>query len=195
MTVLHKLQIFAVSDEIVEQEKAVTVKMNLYKWNDFRVLATCDWHYNMTPNAVTLLNEFDLYKYMNDNKYNINEFMAEFHLIDDANDAILSKNYAFPGKFKEVKSVGDPKPQLRISTSRCDKGSHRISLEVKIEKPALFMSISFIHDEIKKFRLSKNGFMQFDPIQIVEVTFTNPSCQQKVDVSNFKFKTFNEFLL
>lgn len=195
MTVLHKLRVYAVSDEINVPPKAVTVKMNLFRWDDFRVLGTCDWQYNMTPNAVTLLNEFDLYKYMHDNSYDISEFMAEFQLIDDAEDYILSRSFVFPGKFKEVKSVGDPQPQLRISTNKCDKGSHRISLEVKIQKPALFMWIVFMHDEIKKYRLSKNGFMQFEPIQIVEVTFVNPSCQQTINVNNFKFKTLNQFLL
>ena len=168
--------------------------MKLFRWNDFRVLATCDWYYNMTPNAVTLLNEFDLYKYLHDNSYNENEYMAEFLLIDDEEGSVLSKSYAFPGKFKDVTSVGDPKPQLRISTNRCDRGSHRISLEVKIEKPAVFMAIVFNHDEIKKYRLSKNGFMQFEPIQIVEITFTNPSCLQTITVDNFTFKTLNKFL-
>lgn len=195
MTILDKLQVYAVSDEIGVEPKAVTVKMNLYRWDNFRVLATREWNYNMTPNAVTLLNEFDLYKYMNENSFDINEYMAEFRLVDDAEGSVLARSYAFPGKFKEVKSVSDSKPEIKISTSKCGNGTHRISLEVKIQKPALFMWIVLNHSEIKKFRLSRNGFMQIEPIQIVEVTFTNPSCLEVVNASNFQFKTLNQFLL
>lgn len=168
--------------------------MNLFRWDDFRILNTHDWHWNMTSNAANLVKEFDIYKYMTDNTYNVNEYMAEFQLINDSDGEVVSKNYAYPGNFKELKSIGDPKPQLRVSTSKCDKGSHRVSLEIKIEKPAIFMSVAFTHDKIKKYQLSKNGFMQFEPIQVVQVTFLNPSCEQVVNVSNFTVKTLNQFL-
>lgn len=174
----------------------MTVKMNLYKWDDFRVVNSVEWPCNdLKPNAAFLVTEFDVNKYLNENAYNVYEYMAEFLLIKEETGEIISKNYAFPGIFKEVRSIVDPKPVLKITNNKCDKGNHRISLEVKIQSPAIFMHISLNHEVIKKYRLSKNGFMQVEPIQVVQVTFKNPDCEETVNVDNFNFKTLNQFLI
>lgn len=196
MTVLKKLQIFIINDVITEKPKTMTVKMNLYKWNDFRIMKTQEWPCNnLKPNAATLLREFDIYKYLNDSSYDVNEYMGELLLIDSENDEVISKNYAFPGKFKDLKAVSDCKPKLIIQTYRCERENHKISLEIKIQSPAIFMFISLKHDVIKKYRLSRNGFMQFEPIQIVQITFKNPNCSQNVTVENFSFQTLNKFIM
>lgn len=194
MTLLKKLLIYAISDEINVETKPVTIKMQLYRWVDFQIVNSHDWHWDMTPNAVSLVVEFDIYKHMADLLFDVNKHMAEFLLINDSDGKVLSRNYAFPGSFKEIKSIGDPKPELRISSSKCEKSSHRLSLEIKIEKPAVFMSLSLDHENIKKHQLSKNGFMQFEPIQVVQVTFVNPDCREVITASNFVIKTLNEFL-
>jgi Mannosidase Ig/CBM-like domain len=196
MTLLHKLQIYIINDEISAETKSMTVKMNLYKWDDFRIVNTQEWPCNnLKPNSASLVTEFDIYKYLNDSSYDFHEYMAEFVLINEQNGEIITKNYAFPGDFKDVKAVGDSNPKLKIQTSKCDKGNHKISLEVKIQKPAIFMHISLNHQEIKKYRLSKNGFMQFEPAQIVQVMFKNPNCLETITVENFSFKTLNTFLI
>lgn len=194
LTILNKLQLYVVSDEINVNSKPVTVKMNLYKWNDFKIVKSLNWKCNMTANAVTFVNELDVTQYMSQNNFDVAEFMTEFLLIEDSTKRVVSSTFAFPN-FKTVKSVGDPKPVLRISSNKCDKNSHKISLEVKIETPAIFMSVHFSHDTIKKYRFSKNGFMQLEPIQIVQVTFVNPNCQQQITSANFSLKTLNQFLL
>lgn len=174
----------------------MTIKMNLYKWNGFRVVATTSWKSNMTENSAQLVKEFDIFKYMDDNKYSIKDYMAAFQLIDDSDSRVVSTNFVFPVSFKEVTSVGNPKPTLKIgSSSKCEKGSHTISLEVKIETPAIFMSVIFNHNSIKEYRLSKNGFIQLEPIQVVQVTFQNPSCENVITADNFVVKTLNQFLL
>lgn len=189
------LQIFLVSDEIRAANKRVTVRMNVYKWDDFRVVDTHAWNFGMKPNAVEKVKEFSITQYLKEKNFNINEYLAELLLINDGEDEEVSSSFVFPTDFKSLKSVSDPKPTLRISTNSCDKGSHRISLEVKVQKPAIFMAISFNHAVIKKYRLSKNGFMQFEPIQVVQVTFLNPNCEETVDVGNFSFKTLNKYLM
>lgn len=189
------LQIYLVSDEINAEEKKVTVRMNIYKFDDFRVVGTQDWHFNMTPNAVKLAADFNITKYLNDNRFNIYEYLAEFRLINEGEDQEVSSSYLFPGNFMSLKSVADPKPTLRISTSKCDNGSHWISLEVKLQKPAIFIAITFNHEVIKKYRLSRNGFMQFEPMQVVQATFLNPNCEEKVDVGNFSAYTLNKYLM
>ena len=192
----HKIQMFAVSDEINVQLKPVTIKMNLFRFNDFKALDTIQWQYNVVANDVTLVNEFDLHAYLSSKAFNINEIFVEFYLIDDSTDRVLSKSFVIPGEYANLTSVYSPKHELKLSSNNCDiaKGLHTINLEVKIQKPALFTSIVFTHDVIKKYRLSKNGFMQFEPIDIVEVTFDNPSCGQKVNVDNFKIHSLNQFL-
>lgn len=195
LTLLNQLEIYLVSDEIKAKTKKVTVTMNIYKWNDFRVVATKNWKFNMKPNSAALALEVDMIKYLNDNRFNIYEYSAEFLLFNEGEDQEVSSSHIFPGSFKLLKSVADPKPTLRISTNKCDKGSHMISLEVKLQNPAVFIAITLNHEVIKKYRLSRNGFMQFEPIQVVQVTFTNPNCEQLVEVGNFSAKTLNKYLM
>lgn len=194
-TLLEKVQVFVLSDQIDVKKTAVTVKMNIYKWNDFRVIRSFSQEQEIVSNTADLLFEFDLCKNLTDYSYNINEYMAEFQLIDNESSAILSNSYAFPGEFKKLKSIGDPKPTLRFAIDRCTKGSHKISLEVSVNSPAIYLSISLVHEKITKYKLSKNGFMQFDPIQVVEVTFENPGCVQEIKVEHFKAYTLNKFLI
>lgn len=195
MTLLDELEIFAISDEINAEVKPSTVRMNLYKWDDVRVVNTWNWFFNMTPNAVTKVRDFDIIQYMSEHRFSVNEFIAEFLLINDEDSNVVSKTYIFPGGFKELTAVADPKIELRIGNNKCDKGSHKVALELKIQAPAIFTYVEFVHEDIKKYRLSKNGFMQFEPIQIVQVTFYNPNCEHTVSVGNFLIKTLNQFLL
>lgn len=186
---------FVLSDEINEKKKAVTVKMNIYKWNDFRVVRSFSQKCKIAPNSADLLFEFDLYQNLTDYSYNINEYMAEFQLVDNESNAVVSNSYAFPGEFKKLQSIGDPQPTFRFAIDRCTKGSHKISLEVSVNSPAIYMSISLQHESITKYKLSKNGFMQFEPIQVVDVTFENPGCAQEIKVEHFKAFTLNKYLL
>lgn len=189
------VHMYGISDEINVETKPMTIKMNLYKWDAFSVVNTQEWKFNMTPNAATKVTDFEFVKYLSDNSYNINEYMAEFQLINDADESLVYKNYVYPTSFKNVNAVGEPQVDLRIATSKCEKGAHKISLEVKIQAPALFTHISVVHDEITKYRMSKNGFMQFEPIQVVQATLQNPECQFNVTIEHFVVKTLNKFLI
>lgn len=189
------VHITGISDEINVEPKPMTVKMNLYKWDDFRILNTREWKFNMTPNAATVVAEFDLVQFLRDNSYDANEYMTEFQLINDEDEKLIFKNFAFPVNFKNVKAVGDPQVDLKIATSRCEKGTHKISLEVKVQAPAIFTHISVVHDDIKKYRLSKNGFMQFEPIQVLQATLQNPDCRSNVTIDHFTVTTLNKFLV
>lgn len=195
MTLLKKVQVFVLSDEIDVKKKAVTIKTNIYKWNDFRIIRSFSQKSKMAGNSAELVFEFDLNKNLTDYSYNINEYMAEFQLIDNESSAILSSSYAFPGEFKKLQSIGNPQPTLKFAIDRCTKGSHKISLEVSVNSPAIYMSICLIHDKITKYKLSKNGFMQFEPIQVVEVTFENPGCAQEIKVEHFRAYTLNKYLM
>jgi beta-mannosidase len=203
MTLLKKLQIVAISDQIGVVDKPITVRMNIRRFDDFRIVNSLDWHATLKANDATLVDEFDIFDYMTHNKYDVNENMAEFLLIDhddenldDHTENVLSSTFVFPARsFKNLRSVGDPKPELKIAASKCEKGFHKISLEVKIQAPAIFMSITVAHDKIDKHQVSKNGFMQFEPVQVLQVTFPNPQCQQTVTTTNFEVKTLNQFLL
>lgn len=192
---MKKLQVFVLSDQIDVKKKAVTVKMNIYKWNDFRVIRSFSQKCKTAANTAELVFEFDLYQNLTDYSYNINEYMAEFQLIDNESNAVVSNSYAFPGEFKNLKSIGNPQPALRFAIDRCTKGSHKISLEVSVNSPAIYMSISLVHENITKYKLSKNGFMQFEPIQVVEVTFENPGCAQEIKIEHFKTFTLNKYLI
>lgn len=168
--------------------------MKLYKWTDIRVVKEKIWSFNLIPNSVTLVDEFDLLQFLKDNKYEAKNCVAEFTLIDQS-DRQISKNYIFPVNFKEIVGVADPKIQISIaSISPCNYKTTSISLSVKIEKPAVFVDIQLNHQQVPIYQLSSNGFMQFDPIQTIQLTFANPDCSIQVRASDISFKSLNAFL-
>lgn len=168
--------------------------MNLFRLDSFEALGTLNWTYDILPNEVALLNEFDIYEYLTNNSYNVNEVIAEFHLIDNFDNRTLSKSYAIPGKYENLSSVYDPEPELRIVSSICVTGNHSVSLEIVVTKPALFISIDFVHNNLKKYRLSQNGFIQLEAIRKVEISISNPSCRETVNISSFRIHSLNKFL-
>lgn len=191
---LKKVQIYAISDQISAKPEEMLIHMKLYKWSGVRVVKEKIWSFNMTSNAVSHVDEFDFTQYLKDLKYEAKNYVAEFSLID-SKDRHISKNYIYPVNFKDVSGVVDPKVQLLIaSVSPCNNKLTNISLIVKIEHPAIFVDIQLNHDQIPVYQLSNNGFLQFDPIQTIHLTFENPNCNIDVKNSDFIVNTLNSFL-
>lgn len=189
------LHIYGVSDQINAEPQPMVVIMKIFKWSDFRVVHQREYNFTMQPNAVVdVINHFDFHEFLNQNQYDVFHHLAEFSLLD-MDDNVITKNFVFPELFKTIKSVKDPKLTINIAKSRCENNFHRVAIEIKIQSPAIFIYIELRNLDIPKYRLSKNGFMQLEPIQTLQVTFDNPKCQFNVTTSDFFVKTLNKFVM
>ncbi|KAG5679138.1 hypothetical protein PVAND_008730 [Polypedilum vanderplanki] len=191
---MNKLTIYGVSDEINVQAKKMTVKMNIFKWNSLTIADTLEWKFMMKPNAVTEVTNIEIYNYLHDKNFDVRECLLMFYLYDDSdNSTAIANNFIFPGKYQNL-LINDPNLRFSFSSNKCEKEKHQIFIEIKIDSPAVFIYITFNHENIKKYRLSKNGFIQVSPIQNVQLTFDNPNCHWNITIDDLKIKTFNKYL-
>ncbi|CAO1424510.1 unnamed protein product [Diamesa serratosioi] len=189
------LHIYGVSDQIDAEPQEMVVKMNIFKWSDFRVVHQHEYKFTMRPNAVVeVMDNFNFHDFLNQHQYDAFQHLAEYSLLDK-NDNVIFKNFVFPELFKSIKSVKDPKLTINIASNRCENNFHRVAIEIKIQSPAIFIYIELRNLDIPKYRLSKNGFMQLEPIQTLQVTFDNPKCQFNVTASDFNVQTLNKFVM
>lgn len=70
-----------------------------------------------------------------------------------------------------------------------------MNLKISVSAPAIFLYIQLHHPEIEKYHLSKNGFIQVDPVEYVNVTITNPNCSAVVQEEHFKIQTVNDHMM
>ncbi|KAG5671762.1 hypothetical protein PVAND_001941 [Polypedilum vanderplanki] len=191
---MNKLTIYGVSDEINVQVKKMTVKMNVFKWNSFNIIDVLEWKFDMQPNSVTEVTNLEISKYLHDKNFNVRECLLMFYLYDDSDHiTAIANNFIFPGTYQNL-SISDPNLRFTFSSNKCENGKHRTSIEIKIDTPAVFVYITFNHKNIKKYRLSNNGFIQISSIQNVELAFDNPNCQWNITNDALNIKTLNKYL-
>lgn len=190
-----RLHIYGVSDQINAEPQPMVIRMNIFKWSDFRVVDQREYNFTMLPNQVIeAMTNFDFHKFFDQNQHDMSQHLAEFTLLD-LDDNVVTKNFVFPALFKTIKSVKDPKLTINIASNRCENNFHRVAVEIKIQSPAIFIHIELRHSDIPKYRLSKNGFMQLEPIQTFQVTFDNPKCQFNITSSDFIVNSLNKFVM
>lgn len=54
-----------------------------------------------------------------------------------------------------------------------------VSIEIKIQKPALFIYLEVTNPEVTNYVFSSNGYMQVEPIRIITLEFENEGCDEK----------------
>lgn len=185
--------IYGVSDEINVDPKPMKIKMNVHKFDNLEPLDTMELKFDMQPNSVTLVDTIDIYNYLHQREFFVLDHFIIFYLENNAGK-ILAKNFLFPGNFEKSQSVKNPNLQLKIVRNTCTNEQHTLDVDIKIDFPAIFVTLNLKHEKIKKFSFSKNGFIQVEPIQRVEINFLNPNCELKVVEENLVVNILNEFM-
>lgn len=66
---------------------------------------------------------------------------------------------------------------------------------MRVHAPALFVFIQIVHPQIKKYKLSHNGFIQAEPIKVVHLDYEHSSECMTIENENIKVQTMNQYLL
>lgn len=75
-----------------------------------------------------------------------------------------------------------------------ETGHHETTVKVTVTAPAVFVYIQIKHEEIHKFELSRNGFIQVKPIENLTISFSNPNCVLNIEEENIIILTVNDFV-
>lgn len=188
--------VYAISDEINSAPKVMKIVINVHKFTEFSPVDTLEvGKFDMQPNAVTAVETIDLYSYLNHRKLNVYEHFLLFYLYPYGNEtSILATNFLFPGGFQNIKIVIDPNIRVIFLSKKCQNSISLIDFEVQIDSPAIFVWLFLQHDQVKKYKFSKNAFIQVKKFQKIKLSFKNPNCQWKVTKNDVKVKSLNKFM-
>uniref|UniRef100_W8BJY5 beta-mannosidase n=1 Tax=Ceratitis capitata TaxID=7213 RepID=W8BJY5_CERCA len=132
--------------------------------------------------------------------FTVNNSFLEFSLYD-AKANLLVSTFFLPSNMKSIEGITDPKITVEISWRYCNEDAlslkRRIaySLLVRVHAPALFVFIQIVHPQIKKYKLSHNGFIQAEPIKVVHLDYEHSSECMTIENENIKVQTMNQYLL
>jgi beta-mannosidase len=200
INMMRQLVIYALSDEVNVETKPMVIKMNIFTWNSFKVVDSVEWKFDMKANHVTHVDNFDLFNFLHTKNYDVYEVFLMFYMSEnnDGNstvNALLSTNFIFPGNYKNIKLIRDPNLTVTITKKFCEYNQSQISILSSIDSPAIFVYLALEHEFIEHYQFSNNGFIQVEPVKILQLNFENPDCMWEISESQLKVKTLNEYML
>lgn len=86
--------------------------------------------------------------------------------------------------------------QFTIKNEHCDAALSVSSAEIEITvtAPAIFVYVQLKSQQIESYKLSKNGFIQLTPKDLVTITYYNRNCAMAFTNDDIQILTVNDFL-
>jgi beta-mannosidase len=197
---LKKVEIYCSNDIISDWDprQPLTIVMKVFKWSSFTVVADQTWIFDMPENSVKLIDTLDIYQFLELRELARNEHIIEFILTGVDPEKVLAKEFVFPEPIKDAVGVSTTPDnvQLRIGHQRCAFNVSTVSLEIRANAPAIFVYLQLKDSaNIERYELSKNGFMQLEPINVVHMQFDNSGCGVELQATDFEVMTVNQFMV
>ncbi|XP_059621237.1 beta-mannosidase [Phlebotomus argentipes] len=117
-----------------------------------------------------------------------------YFLLEDASGRLISTNFIFPEKLRDAQGIVNPHIDVVVASNRCSFSVSQISLEVKARAPAIFVYIQINNPDIKSYSLSKNGYIQLEPIHMIRLEFANENCATTLQKRDIRILTINDYL-
>lgn len=71
---------------------------------------------------------------------------------------------------------------------------HSANIQTTVSTPAIFVYIKVKSEQIESYKLSKNGFIQVTPKDLVTISFDDPNCTKEFTEEDIQILTVNDFL-
>ncbi|XP_055677414.1 beta-mannosidase [Lutzomyia longipalpis] len=185
------VRIYIVRDSLGVNQ-TLTVKLHLYNWGGFDVKLEKSWTLNMMENTAVLLDTVNFANIFGSQVMEKSGFI--YFLIEDPAHRIISTNFIFPVKLRDAEGIQDPHIDVVIASTRCSFSVSQISLEVKARAPAIFVYLQIYNSEIPRYTLSKNGYIQLEPVQMIRLEFENDNCYTQLVKNDVRILTINDYL-
>uniref|UniRef100_A0A7G3AUK6 beta-mannosidase n=1 Tax=Lutzomyia longipalpis TaxID=7200 RepID=A0A7G3AUK6_LUTLO len=108
-------------------------------------------------------------------------------------DVKLEKSWTL-NMLRDAEGIQDPHIDVVIASTRCSFSVSQISLEVKARAPAIFVYLQIYNSEIPRYTLSKNGYIQLEPVQMIRLEFENDNCYTQLVKNDVRILTINDYL-
>lgn len=194
---MRKLDIYLVRDSLGSDE-AWSVEINIHQWNKFMRVDSLSFNSTKVPeNTVVRIGSYDIYDHLRQRKLDAKDHLLLINLYRDGSK--IAENFVLLDKIKNAAQIMEPTVRLTIAAVSCNVATNvvHVSLEVVVSSPAafLYMELTPENSALKQCQFSKNGFLQFTPIQTVHLKCVDVGCKSKLQSSDIDVLTVNELLL
>ncbi|XP_053698686.1 beta-mannosidase isoform X1 [Sabethes cyaneus] len=194
---MKMLDIYLIRDNLGPNE-TWSVEIKLQRWDKFMPVDLLSYNpVNVSKNTVIkLVDSFDIYGLMKRKNLDAKEHLL---LIDVyRNDKRFAENFVFLDKIKQATQLANVSLDLNIASVVCKTASNivQVSIEVTVDAPAVFVYLELTPENsaLKQCQFSKNGFLQFKPIQTVHMQCVDMGCKTKIQSSDITVLTINELM-
>lgn len=194
---MNKLDVYLVRDTLGSDE-LWSVEVNIHQWDKFMRVDNLTFGAIKVPeNTVVRIGSYDIYDHLRQKNMDPKEHLLLINLLRDGTK--IAENFVPLGKIKTATQMMDPKVKITIAAVNCNANNNvvHVSLEVVVSSPAVFLYLALTPDNssLKQCQFSKNGFLQFTPIQTVHLKCVDMGCKSKLQSSDIDVLTVNELLL
>ncbi|XP_013118469.2 beta-mannosidase [Stomoxys calcitrans] len=193
----NSINVSLICDDFKVETEGLYVSMHIYKWSQLYPKDTKTWPATLVPNGVHYDKVIPIDGIMNGEFTKQNSFV-EFVL--HRYNQIMAHTFYFPTTFNNVQAIKDPELDLEVRNTYCRTAANvklnSFSLALTTKYPAIFVYIELLlesRNDIKNYKLSKNGFMLTSGSCVVHLEFESSKCV-KLKRSDLNVLTVNQFL-
>lgn len=174
------LEIFIVRENL-KTSRNYTLFIRLYSFDDLSVVHEIVQYHEVLPNTVSLVTTFKVGEFLRENNLDRFKHIIKLILRPAENGVTLSRDIVLLNPPKDSKGLSNLKLEKKIVHIYCNQQSNMAiaSIEIKIQKPALFIYLEVTNPAITNYAFSSNGYTQVEPIRIITLEFENPKCEDK----------------
>ncbi|XP_058443272.1 beta-mannosidase-like isoform X2 [Malaya genurostris] len=193
---LKKLELYLIRDTLGPSEHW-SIEVKVHRWDKFVPVDLIAYDSIVVPeNTVVKVDTFDIYDRLRQNNRLAKDHLLRIDLYRSKKK--IAENFVFLDKIRNADSISNVSLRLNIVSVNCNKVSNivRISLEVTIDCPAVFVYLELTPENsaLKQCQFSKNGFLQFTPIQTVHMQCVDIGCKSKLLSSDITPLTVNQVM-
>ncbi|XP_055589869.1 beta-mannosidase [Uranotaenia lowii] len=190
----NSLDIYAIRDTLGSDEE-YTIEVCIHSWKSFLPVDKISFTKIVPQNTVVKFDSYDIYKYLEQKSFSREDHMLFVNLYQ--NNKKISDNFVFLNKIKKS-NLPKPTATVSIAASSCNKSNNAVlySLEISTTRPALFVYLELAPEvvSLKKCQFSKNGFLQFTPIQMLYLQCIDIDCKSKLQNNDITLQTINSLM-
>lgn len=194
---MRKLDLYAVRDTLGMNE-SWTINVNIYRWTSFLPVETLKYDsINVPQNTVVKVDSYDVYGYLKSRNLSPKDHLLLIDLYREGKK--VAENFVFLDKIKNALLAPTSTVHVNIAASSCNSATNilHVSIETSVSSPAIFLYLELTPENstLKQCQFSKNGFLQFTPIQMVHLRCVDSGCKSKLQSSDISVLTVNQLLL
>ncbi|KAL1400011.1 hypothetical protein pipiens_007783 [Culex pipiens pipiens] len=194
---LKRLDLYAIRDTLGPDEQW-KIEVNIHRWDSFMPVDNLTYDAITVPeNTVVKVDSYDIYEHLHKKNLAPKDHLLLINLY--RNGVKEAENFVFLDKVKNAAQLTtSPNVKLTLATVSCNPANSivRVSIELSVSRPVafLYMELTPENSALKQCQFSRNGFLQFSPIQTVYMQCVDPGCKSKLASSDISTLSVNRLM-